>query len=175
LNKIVIPAILVATVMVAGMFAFMPVEQASTVHTSGTITLENDADIDAILVDTDATLPAEHTEIEDTQFNQVVTFTATNSAVAVEATSNADFILTVCFTDDDDMTLDRVVVTNAAAGGGDLVALIAPIVENSTLCATLGGEADAIFTLIPFDANGDTVTYATLLTTSDADASIAVP
>ena len=34
MNKIAIPAILVATVMVAGMFAFMPVEQASTVHTS---------------------------------------------------------------------------------------------------------------------------------------------
>jgi len=34
MNKITIPAILVATVMVAGMFAFVPVEQASTVHTS---------------------------------------------------------------------------------------------------------------------------------------------
>ena len=34
MNKIAIPAILTATVMVAGMFAFMPVEQASTVHTS---------------------------------------------------------------------------------------------------------------------------------------------
>ena len=34
MNKIAIPAILVATVMVAGMFAFAPVEQASTVHTT---------------------------------------------------------------------------------------------------------------------------------------------
>jgi hypothetical protein len=32
MNKIAIPAILVATVMVAGLFAFAPVEQASTVH-----------------------------------------------------------------------------------------------------------------------------------------------
>ena len=39
MNKIAIPAILVATVMVAGMFAFMPVDQASTVHLSGTATL----------------------------------------------------------------------------------------------------------------------------------------
>ena len=38
MNKLTIPAILVATVMVAGIFAFMPVEQASTVHLSGTIT-----------------------------------------------------------------------------------------------------------------------------------------
>jgi len=39
LNKLVIPAFLTATVMVAGMFAFMPVEQASTVHTTGSVTL----------------------------------------------------------------------------------------------------------------------------------------
>jgi len=32
MNKLTIPAILVATVMVAGIFAFMPVEKASTVH-----------------------------------------------------------------------------------------------------------------------------------------------
>jgi len=34
MNKLTIPTILVATVMVAGMFAFMPVQQASTVHTT---------------------------------------------------------------------------------------------------------------------------------------------
>ena len=33
MNKLAIPAILAATVMVAGLFAFAPVEQASTVHT----------------------------------------------------------------------------------------------------------------------------------------------
>ena len=69
MNKLAIPAILVATVMVAGIFAFMPVQQASTVHTSGTITTASDADIDtilaavdtevaAILVDTSTTIPA---------------------------------------------------------------------------------------------------------------------
>jgi len=34
MNKLMIPAILAATVLVAGIFAFMPVEQASTVHTT---------------------------------------------------------------------------------------------------------------------------------------------
>lgn len=42
LNKILIPAALIATVIVAGIFAFMPVEKASTVHgtlaTSSSIT-----------------------------------------------------------------------------------------------------------------------------------------
>ena len=34
MNKLAIPTILVATVMVAGLFAFVPVQQASTVHLS---------------------------------------------------------------------------------------------------------------------------------------------
>jgi len=34
MNKFAIPAILVATVMVAGIFAFSPIEEASTVHTT---------------------------------------------------------------------------------------------------------------------------------------------
>ena len=33
MNKLVIPSILAATVLIAGIFAFMPVEKASTVHT----------------------------------------------------------------------------------------------------------------------------------------------
>jgi len=32
--KIIIPTILAATILIAGMFAFMPVEQASTVHST---------------------------------------------------------------------------------------------------------------------------------------------
>jgi len=39
MNKLTIPTILAATVMVAGIFAFIPVEQASTVHTTGTLTV----------------------------------------------------------------------------------------------------------------------------------------
>lgn len=34
MKKIVIPAILTATILIAGMFAFMPVEKASSVHTT---------------------------------------------------------------------------------------------------------------------------------------------
>ena len=34
LNKIVIPAILVATVLITGFFAFMPIDEAITVHTT---------------------------------------------------------------------------------------------------------------------------------------------
>lgn len=34
MNKIVVPSILIMTVLVAGIFAFMPIEKATTVHTS---------------------------------------------------------------------------------------------------------------------------------------------
>jgi len=47
MNKLAIPTILLATVMVAGMFAFMPVEQASTVHDSGAIITAGGAVLDA--------------------------------------------------------------------------------------------------------------------------------
>ena len=36
MNKITIPALLLGVVMIAGAFAFMPVQEASTVHTSAT-------------------------------------------------------------------------------------------------------------------------------------------
>jgi len=34
MNKVVIPTLLIATVMIAGFFAFIPVNEASTVHTT---------------------------------------------------------------------------------------------------------------------------------------------
>jgi len=51
MNKLTIPVILAATVMVAGIFAFMPVEQASTVHetiqnTQATVTADQVITID---------------------------------------------------------------------------------------------------------------------------------
>ena len=61
MNKLTIPTILVATVLVAGIFAFMPVQQASTVHTtlgSAADLATVDANVDAILLDTGTTLPA---------------------------------------------------------------------------------------------------------------------
>ena len=52
LNRFMIPAILLAVVMVAGVFAFMPVEKASTVHStlaSSTTQTNNEALVDSEL------------------------------------------------------------------------------------------------------------------------------
>ena len=47
MNKIVIPTILAATVLVAGIFAMMPVQKATTVHT-GLTTAIGDLDSDGV-------------------------------------------------------------------------------------------------------------------------------
>jgi len=60
MNKFLIPAILVATVMVAGIFAFMPIEKASTVH--GTILL-NAGGSSAILTKSVTTLDLNQEDI----------------------------------------------------------------------------------------------------------------
>jgi len=51
MNKIAIPALLVATIMVAGIFAFAPVEQASTVHTTTSSGLITEVETSIILDD----------------------------------------------------------------------------------------------------------------------------
>ena len=52
MNKLAIPSILAATVLVAGIFAFMPVEKASTVHTGlGSQLTEIKADVNAMRMD----------------------------------------------------------------------------------------------------------------------------
>jgi len=84
MNKLAIPAILVATVMVAGAFTFMPVEQASTVHTTGvnistaptTIVSTVDSDFTAdttagterhwIMIESDVAWTLQDIEIENT-------------------------------------------------------------------------------------------------------------
>ena len=90
MNKLVIPTILLATVMVAGMFAFMPVEQASTVHVS--------SQLYAIEV-------LELTDTDLTEATDVYTLTCNGDAVALHTTifqategSNTDGTITVAST-----------------------------------------------------------------------------
>ncbi len=52
MNKLIIPAILAATVMVAAAFAVMPVQKASTVHTTILAALGSGAKIREVFLDT---------------------------------------------------------------------------------------------------------------------------
>ena len=55
MNKITIPALLLGVVMIAGAFAFMPVQEASTVHTTSATTLGADAITAAKIADASIT------------------------------------------------------------------------------------------------------------------------
>ena len=83
MKKIIIPAILGAVIMVAGMLAFMPIEQASTVHTT----------------------------IQNTQFTLVESFIVADfsAADAVVCDSDQDFLVIItptAPTDADSITID---------------------------------------------------------------------
>jgi len=103
MNKLLIPTMLVATVLVAGIFALVPIEQASTVHTTiqgtqlefksdtsaaskgagvdYTLTCDRGCILEAIYIDDD--------DAVDTQDNVFTTITITN-IIGVE-TSTIDF------------------------------------------------------------------------------------
>ena len=70
MKKLAIPAILAATIMVAGLFAFAPVEQASTVHQ-----LQSGSSNSVLVLD--KTLPVAGTVID-------YTFTATTDSIIRE-------------------------------------------------------------------------------------------
>jgi len=151
MNKLTIPAILVATVMVAGVFAFMPVEQASTVHTTAAF-LSNQEVIKTVTV----------TELTVTN-NQVIT-------IDLDAPFELLSLSVSCDTGD---TVD-------AAGAGDCGALedmgivsytrdgetTAQLLTITDLAGT-DTEADADRVLFVFDGN-------TAAVTTDQTGSIAV-
>jgi len=67
MNKLVIPAILAATVMVAGIFAFIPVDQATTVHPTIVADVQGTGgqDHDAVIANTDTAETAILTDLEE--------------------------------------------------------------------------------------------------------------
>jgi len=85
LNKFLIPAALIATIVIAGIFAFMPIEKASTVH--GSIDTNVDAEADNL--------------------DRAVTFSKNYSLF--EAKSNAGVVL-VLVDDDATDTTGRIIV-----------------------------------------------------------------
>jgi len=123
MSKLIIPAILAATVLVAGIFAFMPVQQASTVHTTlGTAAdiATVDANVDAILLDTGTTL----NDLLDTEVADILADTAIIGALVGGAASlNADI----------DNTQNQ--IANLVTTGSAAVAVAAGALETGTAIA----------------------------------------
>ena len=80
MNKTLMPALLVATIMVAGAFAFAPVEQASTVHLSGTTVADTvGTSLTGITVTDDGTI----SDVDDTVVTILEGNTANNAVLNV--------------------------------------------------------------------------------------------
>ena len=131
MNKLTIPAILAATVMVAGIFAFMPVEQASTVHsTSGLSAIVESVTTATTAADQDIliTCPTTSTgcHILEIYINESVGGGAVTFAT-IDATINGVAIVTLV--DNADLAVDGATALLPEAGGitlgpGDTIELI---------------------------------------------------
>ena len=136
-----IHSILAVTILFAGMFAFMPVEEVTAVHTT----------------------------VQNTQFNQVIsTFETDLAAGSATCTSDSDFVVylltsSVANTADDDIDL--------AIGGDTLVFEVAGegATAHGSHTLTVAGEADDTITIDGATDNGID-SFVTLITQSGATA-----
>jgi len=159
------PTILVATVMVAGVFAFMPVEQASTVHTTiigagGALGVPGNVDIS--------------TDLDDAQ-NQLAALFEFGSCSQANADGNADF---TCLTVGEDGLAFVTVTTTTDAGGvridvdgtGICTDQLILIADSPYTCAfpVLQGE---VITLADAAADNDVATAQVVVITNQDDPS----
>jgi len=160
MNKFAIPAILAATVMVAGMFAFMPVEQASTVHLSGTATVTIAANqINAAALADDAI-----TEINDGSLgSDVLSFFTTDLQAEtnndITATSTTDFV--ACITVDNGTAADATLTVTTPGG-----AVVFDVYQEHSL--NLGCFGSTGGTEITFGSAAALDAHATLIAEEDA-------
>ena len=128
MNKFVIPAILVSITLVAGIFAFMPVEKASTVHT--TIQGTQLSEIDTVL---DLDLKTNATATCGAGNTGLVHFVITNDTILGTSTTS---------------------VTVDTDGGGGAAGIIIELSENATsVSGTIGLDAGQTANF-GFDAGG---------------------
>ena len=101
MNKLLIPAILTATVLIAGIFAFVPVDKANTVHDLIIAAISGTAGI-TIVSEENVVLPKDGT-------NVIFTFTADTDSIVHAATIDNTPTCNpteagVCLTSDEDFT-----------------------------------------------------------------------
>ena len=156
MNKLTIPAILVATVMVAGVFAFMPVEQASTVHT--TVIASISASCDAATT-TVAAGGAETFDIDSTNGGAFIIDSIQVSTAGIDdAADGADF----AFTWDSILTSGDIEAAGAADVNVDLLAF-----TGIGRGASTDGTAETL--TVTETHSGTDFTYTTTVCGSTAD------
>jgi len=182
MNTKLIPILLTVTVLVAGIFAFAPIDQASTVHTSGTIITAGGTTLDSAEDTTDRVVAGNGDDItitigtdDDTPFvvYQILTCgdTAANGAGDLELIS-----LTI---DGDDildfgapLTAASIAVGNNKQACGDALSIFdEPLGTAGTIYASDGG--DIVLTLNGAIA-GDTLTSVKVVASVSSGADLEV-
>ena len=124
MNKITIPALLLGVVMIAGAFAFMPVQEASTVHTGATTILGTNGLSVAAVVDNSIDAGALAADAATEIATAVALETMTPFRVSTAAVATAGGELTATFTCTAGQTCviydAKVVITAAANATGDI-------------------------------------------------------
>ena len=168
MNKLTIPAILVATVMVAGIFAFMPVEKAGTVHTT-IIASISDANVVGI-VDSDLTNfdAGEELEVTCTGGKSLVHSIIFESITGAFTTADS---MSLRFDIDGSGTNWGSVTTNSDIFGSDAPADI-EIMERAGIVAPIGLTSGGTVTIVfDTDGSGNTQTVrAMFVVTTDSSA-----
>ena len=129
MNKFAIPAILAATVMVAGMFAFMPVEQASTVHTtSGNSAIQEVVSVVPAAADNDIRITCPETASGCHILEIYIQETASQAVRIDTISAEINGIAIATLVDNADLTVNNAVALLPEAGGialgpGDFIEL----------------------------------------------------
>ena len=130
MNKIAIPALLVATIMVAGAFALMPVEQASTVHTTiGVLNTATANDLD---------LPAAQTDIIDLTAGTDIAHGTICASITEDVTNNDDALALTILVQTGD-THDLI-----AAGAGTTTGCEPFVTQSLSVNAATVADADVL-------------------------------
>ena len=136
MNKLTIPALLLGVVMIAGAFAFMPVQEASTVHTTGI---------------TQGTTSTTTTVAFATAGNLVFNCGADSGCVIQEIYLTSDGTAV--------SVLSTVILTTATTGALTLAATVDNITADNTATVSIVGDAQGTGTPIIIPA-GDSVAIA---------------
>ena len=150
MNKLTIPALLLGVVMIAGAFAFMPVQEASTVHTTGitvgatttTTTVAFATAGDLVFncgADSGCVIQEIYLTGDGTTTSVLTSVTLTTSGGAIVLAANIDDIAA-------DTTTESVV--DQASGAGTGFPIVIPAGDSIAIAAADGANGDVTVTIV---------------------------
>ena len=154
--KIALPILLAGIVMIAGIFAFMPIDMASTVHS--TLLSSTDASTAHDLLQTVIDSTSQTNIIQNAQFNNVnSTFDTDLRTNATATCTTGDFLVYWTFTNSTSLFQHQLSTLSISDGGdsdpADITVQLSPLNQTS-ISGIIGGNASETITFSGL-ANGD--------------------